>query len=86
MLERHEVLRSSFHWERLRQPVQVVHRRLPTVGLFLAFGALSFPLYDSLRYLEAISRPGTRDRARAWVEAQWRWDAQAARLASLLAG
>lgn len=48
--------------------VQVVHRRLPTAGLFLAFGALAFPAYASLRYLEAIGRPGTRERAAAWVE------------------
>ncbi|WP_299411693.1 non-ribosomal peptide synthetase [Acaryochloris sp. IP29b_bin.148] len=28
-MDRHGVLRTSFHWQKLKQPVQVVHRQLP---------------------------------------------------------
>ena len=41
LIERHEVLRSSFHWERLQQPVQVVHRRAQPVWQELDWRALS---------------------------------------------
>ncbi len=49
--------------------VQVVHERAPTLGLLLGLAVLAFPLLGSLRYLEAIARPGTRERAAEWIDA-----------------
>jgi hypothetical protein len=72
---------TGFHFDRHMLPslgivallagvtVQVLHDRWPTLGVVVAAVALAFPLVSSLRYLEALARPGTRDRAADWIAA-----------------
>jgi surfactin family lipopeptide synthetase C len=41
MAERHTMLRTSFHWEGLEKPVQVVHRNVPTFCEFLDWSEIA---------------------------------------------
>lgn len=72
---------TGFHFDRHMLPslgvvallagltVQALHDRWPTLAVIVAAAALAFPLASSLRYLDALARPGTRDRAADWIMA-----------------
>ncbi len=49
--------------------VQVLYDRSATLALLLGCAAVVPPLVTSTRYVEAIGRPGTRERAAAWLQA-----------------
>jgi len=57
VLERHDVLRTSFHWRGLARPLQAVHRSVP-----LPFTTEAWPAFDPAR-LEAFL---AEDRARGF--------------------
>ncbi|HET7862941.1 MAG TPA: amino acid adenylation domain-containing protein, partial [Burkholderiaceae bacterium] len=50
VVDRHDILRSSFHWEGLRQPVQVVHRQARVPVHTVALAAQGEPLEQLRRH------------------------------------
>lgn len=49
--------------------VQLAYDRSPSLALLLGCAAVVPPLVTSTRYVEAIGRPGTRERAADWLQA-----------------